>query len=442
MTEFHFDFGAGAGKIRAMHAVGQPPKLGAHLEYFHFLTEANIPYSRLHDMGGAYGGCVYVDIPNVFRSFDADENDPENYDFAFTDHLLAGLAKANVKPIYRLGVTIENYHRIKMYRLAPPADFGKWARICEHVIRHYNEGWANGRHDGITYWEIWNEPDNGPDQMTNQMWYGTKEQYYELYAVTAKHLKACFGDTIKVGGFASCGFYGIFSDPAKYGFDAPARPFDARYQYFLDFAEGFLAYVKESGAPMDFFSWHSYGSVSDTEIYADYCDRLLNKYGFGGVETQLNEWNNCPKTNLRGSSFAAAQSAAMMIAMQYKKTDILCFYDARIGQSVYGGLFNPITYQPFCAYYGFKAFGELYRMGTQAVCEKPKQDGVYAVAAFDGNGKRGALFANTGADAEITANLDGMKLCRIDSEHMMTEWDADPLHFVLPANTVAFAVSD
>ena len=87
-------------------------------------------------------------------------------------------------------MTIENYVDIRRYRIDPPKDFGKWARICEHVIRHYNEGWADGFHYGITYWEIWNEPDNGPTVARNQMWTGTAEQYYELYDVTARHLKS------------------------------------------------------------------------------------------------------------------------------------------------------------------------------------------------------------------------------------------------------------
>lgn len=47
------------GKINPLHAVDQPPIGGAYLEYpskhFHFLTEAGVPYSRLHDVGGYFG---------------------------------------------------------------------------------------------------------------------------------------------------------------------------------------------------------------------------------------------------------------------------------------------------------------------------------------------------------------------------------------------------
>ena len=118
---------------------------------FHYLTEANIPYSRLHDTYGVFGGNLFVDIPNIFRDFDADETDPASYDFVFTDALLDKMMKHGVEPYFRLGVTIENAHTLKSYRVFPPKDYHKWARICEHIIRHYNEGWANGFRYGVTY---------------------------------------------------------------------------------------------------------------------------------------------------------------------------------------------------------------------------------------------------------------------------------------------------
>ena len=182
--ELNFNFEKIIGKIKPMHAVGQPPvelgNNGVEDDMFHYLTEANIPYSRLHDTGGCYASNVFVDIPNLFRDFDADENDPDSYDFAFTDELISKMVAAKVEPYFRLGVTIENAHMVKAYRVFPPKDSAKWARICEHVIRHYNEGWANGFHFGIKYWEIWNEPDNEESIELNNMFKGTAEEYYEL----------------------------------------------------------------------------------------------------------------------------------------------------------------------------------------------------------------------------------------------------------------------
>ena len=106
----------------------------------HDQAEANNEGTRLHEVGGSYGGWVYVDIPNMFRDFDVDETDPASYDFAFTDALMAEIVKAGCEPYYRLGVTIENYPYIRAYRISPPKDFAKWARICEHIVRHYING--------------------------------------------------------------------------------------------------------------------------------------------------------------------------------------------------------------------------------------------------------------------------------------------------------------
>ena len=452
--QFQFNFDHSVGKIRAMHAVGQPPMLGASDMMFHYLTEASIPYSRLHDVGGVYGGNRFVDIHNVFRDFNADENDPASYDFTFTDILIASLMQAKCPPIFRLGETIENQHDIKAYRIFPPKDNAKWARICEHIIKHYNEGWANGFAYGIQYWEIWNEPDNGRDDTENQMWHGTKEEFYAMYEVTAKHLKAVFGDTIKVGGFATCGFRHILSDPEKFGLDHPKNPdpcfSSGRSKNFLDWIDGFFEHIKKTNAPIDFFSWHSYLGTEDTVAAAKYCEMVLEKHGYSHLETQMNEWNNCvidkdPYSDavaegrrLFGTPEAAARAASMMCAMQcYAKTDILCYYDARVGASVYGGMFHPITLAPLPLYYSFAAFGELYRLGTQAECVFDRTEGIYALAATDGK-KRAAMLVNaTAEDVTVETNLSSvMTAYAIDEEKNLDLALVSPKKFTLKANTV------
>ena len=415
------DFFHKRGPVKAMHAVGQPPFPHMDAGYMHYLTEAHIPFSRLHDVGGLYGGNMYVDIPNIFRDFSANEYDPASYDFGFTDALLAALHNNGVKPIYRLGVTIETFFEIRAYRIFPPADYGKWARVCEHIIRHYNEGWANGFHYGIVYWEIWNEPEDGPG---SGMWRGTDVEFFRLYEVASKHLKACFGSAIKVGGYASCGLDGAFQDPAAFGLPEVAPRGETYRCYFVQYAEKFFKYISERGCPLDFFSWHSYSNVEDTVLLSRVADHLLQKYGYGGIEHQLNEWNNAWQLEHRGTAYAAANAAAMLLAMQDTNTDILCYYDARIGESCFGGMFNPLNYKPLPLYYAFKAFGELYALGTQAFCETGCP-GVYAVAAVGEAGERAVMLTNLGEDALVTLAGDGADL--------HTVLLADETHFLTPA---------
>ncbi len=425
--KINVDFTKEKGKIKPMHGVGQPPFSGLDFSMLHYLTEAGIPFSRLHDVGGWFGGARFVDIPNLFPDFEADPEDPACYDFTFTDKLVTALVNAGVEPFFRLGVTIENYAEVKAYRIFPPSDPLRWAKICEGVIRHYTEGWADGFEYGIRYWEIWNEPDNSDDIMLNQMWRGSMEQYFELYRVASRYLKDRFPH-LKIGGYASCGFYaiaGIETDP-----NAKAT---ARETYFVDFFEKFLKFAKENGCPLDFFSWHSYASIEHTAIFAEYARKKLDEYGFTETETTCNEWNW--RVDLRGTARHAALTAAMMLSFQRLPLESAMFYDARLGVSIYGSLFDPLTRKPFPAFHAFSAFNELYKRGTEVGLTIDGESGVYAAAA---KGKEGGavMMANTNetpVELEISCGLPVVSY-RVIGEDGAVEGTAPQK--TLPANAI------
>lgn len=448
MANININFQSIIGKIKPMHAVGQPPFKGGGFGKGHdfspmqILKDAHIPYSRLHDVGGAFGSNRFVDIPNIFRNFDADVDDPASYDFTFTDTLINALMEYGVSPYFRLGVTIENQCVVKAYHIHPPKDYDKWARICEHIIRHYNEGWADGFHYGITYWEIWNEPDNRKNPATNQMWTGTPEEYYRLYDVTAKHLKKCFGDKIKVGGFASTGVYGMYADPEKYGMNVEKRE-EPRYTgenegHRMKFLFGFLDYIKEHNSPIDFFSWHVYSTWDVAGPMADFIDKVLTEYGYGDIETHLNEWNNSHnRLKNRDCSYASANVAAMMCTMQNKKTSMLMYYDAKyVALGAYACFYDVNTYEPSNVYYVFKAFGELYRLGSQAEVSLDAEK-VLALAAVNGDEKAVLITNTTEEDVTVKTNLEGdFEAYLIDIDHLMTKEDINPNEFTLKKEQV------
>ena len=138
--------------------------------------------------------------------------------------------------------------------------------------------------------------------------------------------------------------------------------------YFMTFFNEFIEMIVKENLPFDFFSHHSYASVKNTVLRQKYVEKRLEEVGLSHVEIHLNEWNPLPSRETKGTSFSCANSVAMMCAMQSAEMDMMCYYDARISTSMYAGLFNPITFEPFCSYYGFKAFGNLYRLGTQLKC--------------------------------------------------------------------------
>ena len=348
------------GPVKPVNGVGQPPMVGVLKDWsmFHYLKEAGIPYSRLHDVGGRLGGGVFVDIPNLFPDFDADETDPANYRFAFTDSLMKALEENGVEPFFRLGVSIENWvfygKGLPALRTKPPKDFAKWARICEHVIRHYTEGWADGFQMKVEYWEIWNEPEGA------SMFGGPFEEYVRLYGVVASYLKGCFPH-LKIGGYGSCGFYG--------GVDAEfvgAANIAPNLKLYIECANRFLAAARDNGWPLDFFSFHSYSAPKDALRQVRYADRLLDEYGFTHDKTEriFNEWLPFPTLESLGTAAQAAAIAAELIALQNGPCDLACIYDARCGTGSYSALFNPLTQKPHKAYYAFVAFNELRKRGT------------------------------------------------------------------------------
>ena len=419
----NIDFNKITGKIKPLHGVGNAPFLGCKENWFHYMSDAGTPFSRLHDTGGAYGRNVFVDIPNIFRNWEADENDEASYDFAFTDWLLKNLEKHNVKPIYRLGVTIENQWRIKAYNIYPPKDFSKWARICEHIIRHYNEGWANGFYMDIEYWEIWNEPENGIPFKSNSLWLGTNEQYFELYEITSKHLKGLFPN-IKIGGYGSSGFYGLEAE--RYDGD------ELEIQmHRLKFFDEFLTYMKEHNCPIDFYTWHSYESVNITVKYARYVRKKLDEYEFFNTESVLEEWNmNSPWNTehemvpLHTAKFAA-DSASMMCALQNEQVDIATSYQSSIAVSVFSTWIHSYTKEPYKNYYSYVAFNELYKLKNEVECITEDLCGCYAIAAAN-NGVGKVLITNPTEEKVVTDFKTNGKLVSafvIDKDNDYKEMD-------------------
>jgi len=426
--KLHVDFSKTTGRIKPMHAINNMPTCpgdpyGLYAKY----TEAAIPYARLHDTGGCYGGARYVDIENIFPDFDADENDPASYDFAFTDVLLENMAKSGVKPFYRLGATIENNHRIRAYHIFPPKDNEKWARICEHIILHYNEGWADGYHFGIDYWEIWNEPDNEPVIEDNPMWKGSAQQYFELYHTAAVYLKEKFPH-LKIGGYASCGFYALLEKD----FSETAHS-STRTGYFVEFFLDFLRFISERKTPLDFFSWHSYADLDSNVYFASYAKQKLSEFGYGSAEVIFNEWN--PGIPLRSTAEDAANIAAMMCAMHKTSTDMAMYYDGQMDSS-YCGLFDPVRHTTFKAYNAFRAFGQLYRLGNETEAHSDC-DRVYLCAASDRENGAVLIINKTGGDVVTETNLTGTAtLYATDDVNNYSEHTISADRFTLPKNAV------
>lgn len=377
MTELKFDFTNICGKIKPMNAVNNGPagskerETGAFAEY----ADLEVPYARYHDSAyySGYGGEHTVDVHRIFKKFDADENDPQSYVFGPTDEYVKNTLDVGTRPYYRLGASIEHGYKFGTY---PPKDFHKWARICEHIIRHYTEGWADGFNYDIEYWEIWNEPDCKNADGSNPCWQGSFEQFIDLYEIAAKHLKSTFPH-LKIGGPA-------FTSPRK-----------------MDEIVPFLNAVKERSIPLDFYSFHGYANTPRrVKEASDTAMRTLIEAGLVGEngerpELHYNEWNYVKAwagdlykysrkaaKRLKGASFVAG----CMCVGQQSDIDMMMYYDAR--PCSWCGLFDTDTLDLLKPYYSFLMFKELPRLGNWVKADAAV-DNVYSIAATDG--KSGAV---------------------------------------------------
>ena len=390
--KIEIDFQERLGKVKPMHAVNNGPRSGGSSlskdasEYF---KNANIPFVRLHDTEGAYGSNQYVDVHCIFPDFSADPENAESYNFLPTDRYLKAIKDCGAEVFYRLGESIDHYEK-KLY-VHPPKDYLKWAKICEHIILHYNYGWADGFHYDIQYWEIWNEPDN------KRMWTGTHREFFELYRVAANYLKEKF-PSLKIGGYAASGFYvNNRTNPSEW--------FKTLVPYMYEFFDYITA--ENTKAPMDFFSWHCYAETpEEVALHARYADELLKKYGLTHCESILDEYNTFDSLGVfpKLHSEYASEVAATMINAQNSPLDMLMYYDMRFNYM--NGVLQLIDYTNIVslpAYRSFEFYGRLYRLGTQVALQS---EGAYALAA-SGEGSNAVMISTFGGGGTLKVRWRG-----------------------------------
>lgn len=261
----------------------------------------------------------------IFPDWSADAEKAESYRFGPTDKVIEAIRDSGAEVYYRVGRSFGGNRE-------PPADFDKFADVVKHIAMHYNQGWANGFHDNIRYWEFWNEPE--------LFWSGTPEQFYSLYEKTARALKSV-DSSLKVGG------------------DAKAFPMDKG-----PYREGFLDYCAAHKLPLDFYSWHTYADGSNDPYDAVRIGKeiraLLDEKGFKNAESILSEWNlsadftDGEKTVLQGA-VNAAYISAVLTYLQDSAIDHAEFYR---GDATWMGLFGTHR-EYFKTAYAFKAMSTM-----------------------------------------------------------------------------------
>ena len=411
MSKVYANFSKAVRPVGMMHGMNNGPYMHQG-DFAPEFAEMGVPFVRFHETHSKTTKCI--EIPHIFRDWNADENDEKNYFFDVTDKVVAEAVNHGITVMYRLGMGTEAAKPLLFCTM--PEDPEKWARICVNIIRHYTDGWANGFYYDIPYWEIWNEPD------LPLYWEGDRERFFKLYEAASTAIRE-FNPRLKVGGPAIC--WPLRDD---------------------NWPEDFLKFVVEKKLPLDFYSWHFYTAKLDKiENVCSRVDEQLKGAGlYGKIESINSEWHAVslePRPNPRfqniagggwdlsptGNICTAVSNVAAMIIMQRHNVTKAAYYDAENRGALCGLWGVHMNKQP--QFYGFKAFNYLYQVGT----EYESSSDVFEIQVMAAaNNKTGYLLLTNYTEEEkpVTLELTGMsgadmQMYLLDEVHSLEIVDSD-----------------
>ncbi len=346
------DFASVTGQIKPLHGMCNGP-LSPGADLSELFRAMGVPQVRFADAGGKQAG-LYVNVSAIFPDTSADEYDPGSYRFAPTDALIKAALESGAGIVYRLGESDNGWH------YAFPENADKWVRVCTNIIRHYNDGWADGMHAGIQCFEVWATPDAMKDVGNAAVF-----AFYEKVA----HGVKSYDPTLQVGGM---GF-------ADYG--AMAREF--------------IKYCKKKQVPLDFVSVCAYGETPDAALAgAGKLSAYLQKSDMAHLPIHISEWN-CARPDagvltpaqkqeayerlhsLGGAIFCASALLKMQNAFGIESAT---YYDAQPDISALCGICDRFG-NPAKPSHAFRAYDVLYRQGSAVYCDA-QGSGVDAAASI------------------------------------------------------------
>lgn len=182
--------------------------------------ECDFKYIRMHGL--------LTDDMGIYKE---DRNGNPEYNFQYVDVLYDFILSIDMKPFVELGfmpaALASGEQTIFWWKgnVTPPRDYKKWEDLIRNLTMHFTERYGA---DEVKSWyfEVWNEPN-----LTPGFWTGTQEEYFKLYAHSAKAIKSV-NSSYRVGGPATAG---------------------AAWETEM------IEFCQKNDVPIDFISTHSYG---------------------------------------------------------------------------------------------------------------------------------------------------------------------------------------
>ena len=413
------DFGQDVCKVRPeIHSSGFGPTICSQTaQDLADVKAMGYKYARTHDWALVNSNQRCCDYFHIFPLMHLDAKDPRNYCFGPTDYLLKRTREeAGLDIFFRLGTSIEHSGSKTHFNSLIPEDFDKVAEVFAATVRHYNRGWANGYNWNIRYWEIWNEPEgiqnmwtpsegaSGKDGgWTSDQRNACRAKFVKFFVTVLKRLKDEFGDEIKVGGPALCGYNTVWLNDI-------------------------LTACRDAGVAPDFISWHGY--ARDPMQYsreASLGRKLCDSYGFPKCELILNEWHyfgeNYSWGDMQRCSDPAVKARIWEGPDSHNGIRSSCFTLAALAnlqrsemtQAYYYGCrhtgawgFKNELQRKYKVFYALKLFGDIMKEYT-TVCGSASEGSVTLFPVRDDAGRRALLVADYGGSSRtISVSVKGV----------------------------------
>ncbi len=322
--------------------------------------ECGFEYIRFHGL--------FHDDMCVYRVIDGEEI----YNFQYIDDLFDALLDAGVKPFVELSFTpadMASGEATQMWwkcNITPPKDWSKWEELITKTVTHLVDRY------GISevktwYFEVWNEAN-----LHYGFWTGGKSNYFKLYEITARAIKAV-NPELMVGGPATSNFVpdnrfeGEFDDTSKHMTHKIENLDDAKWHPV--WLEEFTEFCNERSLPVDFFSAHPYPtdfaldghgettgrsrSVNSTYDDLTLMRNFVDNSPYKDAQIHLTEWSSSPSSRDMSHDYSAEaafivktniESRGLVDSLSYWTfTDI--FEEQGAGNKAFHGGFGMINYQ-------------------------------------------------------------------------------------------------
>jgi len=213
-------------------------------------------YYRAHNLLTTGDGTAHYKWGST-NAYTEDADGKPIYNWTILDQIFDTYHNAGIKPYVQIGFMpkalsihpepyehhwdpSQPYNAIYTGWAYPPKDYDKWEELCYQWAKHCVERYGMAE-VATWYWEVWNESNTQSNGIG--YWSATQPEYFKLYDYAAAGVRKAIPNA-RIGGADSAGNGGQWS-----------RNF---IQHCID---GTNNATGQTGAPLDFFSFHAKGTT-------------------------------------------------------------------------------------------------------------------------------------------------------------------------------------